>query len=87
MPCWQQLLHLDYGEDARILLSGVTCNVSIPCKELLMDLALLFLHIFSSLVIVNNISDKERRMKSDTHLMASNLGKSATEPVWILMQQ
>jgi len=29
-PCWRQLAHLDYGEDARVLLSGVTCTVSIP---------------------------------------------------------
>jgi len=24
-PCWWQLVHLSYGEDARILLNGVTC--------------------------------------------------------------
>jgi len=27
---WRQLAHLDYGEDARVFLSGVICTVSIP---------------------------------------------------------
>jgi len=29
-PCWWQLVHLDWGEDARVLLGGITCIVSIP---------------------------------------------------------
>jgi len=29
-PCWWQLAHFDYGEDAKVLLSGVTYIVSIP---------------------------------------------------------
>ena len=31
LPAWpRQLVHLDQGEDARVLLSGVTCTVSVP---------------------------------------------------------
>ena len=29
---WRQLAHSDYGEDARVLLNGVTCTVSIPYR-------------------------------------------------------
>ena len=29
-PYWRQLGHLDYGEDARVLLNGVTCTISVP---------------------------------------------------------
>jgi len=32
-PCWWQLAHSDYGEDARVLLSGVTCTIAAPSKE------------------------------------------------------
>jgi len=27
---WRQLVHSDYGEDARVLLNGVTCTISVP---------------------------------------------------------
>jgi len=27
---WRQLAHSDYWEDARVLLSGVTCTISVP---------------------------------------------------------
>ena len=30
---WRQLPHSDYGEDARVLLNGVTCTASIPQQE------------------------------------------------------
>jgi len=28
--CWQQLVHLNYGDDARVLHNGVTCTVCVP---------------------------------------------------------
>jgi len=30
---WRQLAHLDQGEDARVLLNSVTCNVSVPLYQ------------------------------------------------------
>ena len=30
---WRQLAHSDEGEDARVLLNGVTCTVSVPQKK------------------------------------------------------
>jgi len=32
--CWWQLAHSDYGEDARVLLNGVTCTVSVPSTNI-----------------------------------------------------
>ena len=32
-PCWWQQAHLDEGEDPRVLLTGVTCTVSIPLAK------------------------------------------------------
>jgi len=29
-PCWRQPVHLDLGEDARVLLTGVTYTISVP---------------------------------------------------------
>jgi len=29
-PCWWQLEHVNYGEDARVLLNGVTYTISVP---------------------------------------------------------
>ena len=32
---WRQLVHSDYWEDARVLLNGVTCTVSVPlCRNI-----------------------------------------------------
>ena len=28
-PCWQQLVHFNYGADARVLLNRVTCTISV----------------------------------------------------------
>jgi len=29
---WRQLVHSDYGDNARVLLNGVTCTVSVPLR-------------------------------------------------------
>jgi len=31
--CWQQLVHSAYGEDARVLLNGVSYTVSVSHKD------------------------------------------------------
>jgi len=33
-PCWRHLAHPDYRANSRVLLSGVTCTVSIPYLEM-----------------------------------------------------
>ena len=32
-PCRWQLVHLDEGEDTKVLLNGVTCTISVPSKR------------------------------------------------------
>jgi len=34
-PCLGQLAHLDQGEDARVLLNGVTCIVSVLYRQMI----------------------------------------------------
>ena len=33
-PCWRQVAHLDLGENARVLLNGVTCTLCVPSHSL-----------------------------------------------------
>ena len=48
-PCWLQPVHSVYGDDAAVLLNGITCSVSVPshrfCTTLPVRIAVIILNI------------------------------------------
>jgi len=53
-PCWQQLAHLDYEKDARVLLHSVTYTICTPSTD---HLFTTFFWPFCSLKLTNNGTD------------------------------
>jgi len=38
-PCWQHIMHSDYGEDARVLLNGVTYTIPVTITRFIWKMA------------------------------------------------